>query len=944
MTDLPCSAERWPAFSRLLDDALALPPAEREGWLLALPQQHADLRKALARVLHGAMQDDAGFLAKPQLPAALDRPAPAAGHRVGPYELLRLLGRGGMGEVWLARRADGAFEREVALKLPHAHLLMGALRERFDRERDILAGLSHSHIARFYDAGMAADGQPYLALEAVDGQPITDWCRAQALPLAGRLALFDQVLQAVMHAHGRLVAHRDLKPANVLVTADGQVKLLDFGIAKLLHGEGAAVQTGLTQVQGVLATPLYAAPEQLQGQPISVATDVYALGLMLFELLTDQPARQGQPVAPFDPPQASRRSTDASRRKALAGDLDAIVHKALQPVPENRYASVADLADDLARHRRHQPIAARRIAVWHRAAKFMRRNRLPMALSTAVALALVAGGAGVVWQGLEARSQARKAQAVSGFLVELFNTNSVGQPDPQRAQQTTALALMERAAQRVTQGFADDPQTAQGLLQTLADVYIGMGRDDRAEQLLAERVGVVRQRLPGQNGLLAAALVSHAGGLWETKQMVAMKAALDEAWQLMQGVSRREPLLWANWHFLRGDLRKQDELPGAAVPDYEQALLYFQQAEAAQPGSAKTLQHLMVSLAQEQLKVGRREAANATINQAVQRARSIGDSRPTVVAMTLAVAGRVRQGNDDLAGAEAAFRESVALYRRAGGDDHPGVAGTGLSLLQLLAVLGRPGEVLALEGSILSAYEQKHGPGHPVVLTMKVLLARARLQLGDLAEAERRLDALVGPLAAAPGQELRRQSVQFDRAALACERLAAEVCAAALDAAVLAAPKALASNERLQWQQALLQAQLAALRAQWPAAQLAAATAVQRANSSGQVQGWEQRVTLLVQARVMLQAGQTAAAAAVLEPLAAELTDQAPWPSVLPLQAQWQQTLGELRLQQRRWPEAVAAFSKSVSLREQAEVSNSPRLARSRALLNDAQQQSAANP
>ena len=262
---LPCPPDQWPRFSARLDELMALPETDRAAWLAALSDADADLRPGLAAVLACLPESGGGFLSGPA--PVLPAPGHQAGQQLGPYELLRELGRGGMGVVWLARRADGAYAREVALKLPHAHLLAGAVRERFDRERDILAALDHPHIARFFDAGLAADGQPYLALEAIDGRPITDWCREQALPLAARLALFAQVAGAVSHAHGQFIAHRDLKPANVLVTTDGQVKLLDFGIAKLLADEGAPDSTALTRDHGLLATPRYAAPEQPQRRP-----------------------------------------------------------------------------------------------------------------------------------------------------------------------------------------------------------------------------------------------------------------------------------------------------------------------------------------------------------------------------------------------------------------------------------------------------------------------------------------------------------------------------------------------------------------------------------------------------------------------------------------------------------------------------------------------------
>ena len=274
MKPLPCPPERWPTFSRLLDEAQALPPEQRARWLADLDPDVSDLRAALAQVVAGWASAAAApeFLSGPSLtapPAEGDVAGLHPGMQVGPYELLRVLGRGGMGEVWLARRVDGAYQREVALKLPHAHLLAGAVRERFLRERDILASLAHPHIARFYDAGLSASGQPYLALEAVEGLPITRWAQDKRLGIRERLVLFMQVAAAVEHAHGKFIAHRDLKPANVLVRDDGEVRLLDFGIAKMLH-EGDDAASPLTRADHRLATPAYAALYSFSGSTAGV--------------------------------------------------------------------------------------------------------------------------------------------------------------------------------------------------------------------------------------------------------------------------------------------------------------------------------------------------------------------------------------------------------------------------------------------------------------------------------------------------------------------------------------------------------------------------------------------------------------------------------------------------------------------------------------------------
>jgi RNA polymerase sigma factor (TIGR02999 family) len=340
MSRLPCPAELWPEFSRLLDQALDQPVAGRQAWLDSLPPAHRNLVPYLQSVL--TVGNDSPSLAPDALAALTpgtvdgsgevrddDAFAPLAGEQVGPYTLERELGRGGMGMVWLAARSDGAYERQVALKLPHTHLGGSATLRRFRRERDILATLSHPNIAQFLDAGLTPTGHPYLALELVSGVPITEACRTGRQPLAVRVGLVRDVAAALHAAHARLIVHRDIKPSNVMVASDGTVKLLDFGIAKLLEtdetGESNAAFTQLTVEGTRIATPDYAAPEQLTGAPITVATDVYSLAVLLYELLTGR--------RPFD--------RAAGPRAAPAG-------------PRARNGSAAGLLPPRPRARRHR--------------------------------------------------------------------------------------------------------------------------------------------------------------------------------------------------------------------------------------------------------------------------------------------------------------------------------------------------------------------------------------------------------------------------------------------------------------------------------------------------------------------------------------------------------------------------------------------------------------
>ena len=285
MTPMPASAAQWPALSRLLDEALALPPGQRQAWLAALEGADAEFRDTLGSLLATQAGIETGdFL---QAPPALELAAPpdhlVAGATVGPYRLIEPLGQGGMGVVWRAERADGTVKRAIALKLPRA-VWGGAFAERLAREREILAGLEHEHIARLYDAGLDMQGRPYLAMALVDGEPIDAYCRTQALDVRARVALLLQAMAAVSHAHARLVVHRDLKPANILVDHDGRVRLLDFGVAKLLQGDRTQA-TALTELSGRALTLDYASPEQIAGAPLGTGSDVYSLAVVAYELL-----------------------------------------------------------------------------------------------------------------------------------------------------------------------------------------------------------------------------------------------------------------------------------------------------------------------------------------------------------------------------------------------------------------------------------------------------------------------------------------------------------------------------------------------------------------------------------------------------------------------------------------------------------------------------------
>ncbi len=426
-------AEAWAELDQLLEKALDLPAPLRAGWIEALAPRFDELKPRLrGLLLRGSGIETDDFLNRlPQFDVGdwmppgvrVDQP----GDRIGPYRLVRELGGGGMGTVWLAERTDGLINRPVALKLPHGAWKRAGLAERLAREREILATLNHPNVARLYDAGLTPDGQPYLALEYVDGRPIDEYCRDGELDVRARLRLFAQVAAAVAYAHGKLIVHRDLKPSNILVTTDGQVRLLDFGIAKLLE-EDRTKETRLTEVSGRALTPDYASPEQILGEPLTIASDVYSLGVILYELLAgtrpyklkrDSRGALEDAILQADPALPSAVA-DNQDRKALCGDLDTIVLKALKKSPDERYLTVHAFADDIDRYLDGRPVLARPDSARYRLGKFIARHRWPVAAAAGAMLAILVGAGAALWQAQRATAERERAEQVKEFIASIM--------------------------------------------------------------------------------------------------------------------------------------------------------------------------------------------------------------------------------------------------------------------------------------------------------------------------------------------------------------------------------------------------------------------------------------------------------------------------------------------------------------------------------------------
>src|SRR5499427_6417701 len=540
---IPLSPERWRTLSPYLDEALDMTDEGRAAWLAAIRTRDAALGADLESLLgeHADLRHS-GFMesAIPVYHPVPDTPQSLDGQTIAAYRLISLIGQGGMGSVWLAERCDGRFEGRVAIKLLNIARMGPAGEERFRREGNFLAKVTHSHIARLIDAGVSATGQPYLVLEHVNGQPIDRYCDEQGLGIEARVRLFLDVLEAVAHAHANLIVHRDIKPANVLVSVDGRVKLLDFGIAKLLEGDSEWDRAGasaLTRDAGSALTPEYAAPEQVAGGPVTTATDIYALGVLLYVLLTGQhpvgPAVQSpatlihaivdtQPrrvsdavVSENESPEtlahhASRCGTTSNRlRRILRGDLDTIVAKALRKQPADRYGSATAFADDLRRFLRHEPISARPETLGYRTARFVRRHARGVTMAVAVALVLSGSTAFYTRRLAQERDRAQREAAKATKVSELMIGLLTGaDPIARRAtgEGPTVRGLLDAGAEQAQRELVDQPDVQAEILTVLGRVYRRLGVFDKAEGLLEQALVVGRSVYGSEHVRLAQTL------------------------------------------------------------------------------------------------------------------------------------------------------------------------------------------------------------------------------------------------------------------------------------------------------------------------------------------------------------------------------------------------------------------------------------------------------
>jgi serine/threonine-protein kinase len=675
--------------AELFERAIDLPDNERAAWLDGVCGSDAALRAELERLLRADARA-ADFMERPPALVSAAADASTSGLHVlpqfGPWRALRRIGVGGMGEVWLAERSDGEFEQRAAVKQlawPTPGLL-----QRFRQERQILARLQHPDIAHLIDGGVDDRGAPYIVMQYVEGVPITQYVRDHTLDLRARLRLFLRVCGAVQYAHQNLVVHRDLKPANIFVTADGSLKLLDFGIAKVLATTDEVAQT---QTAARMLTPDYAAPEQFAGGIITTATDVYALGVVLYELLSDtRPPRRvlsgdaKEITEPPPPSVAGDRTTGGARRRVLRGDLDRITLTALAADPQKRYASAEALAADVQRYLDGQPISARRDSRSYRFRKFARRNRYALAAAVFVCAVCIAAAAISLRQASLARAQARRAAAVQQFMSGVF---AQANPDENRGRPITAQQLLEKGEQQLARMGDAQPALQLDVTAMLGGLYSDIGDTQRADSLLKSALAGVDERTP--DDVRGRVLVRVATLEAENKDTydVALAHARD-------GVSALERAAEKDWEEIATGSRiialchVRRREPEAAIKLLQQVTPVHASMLGGRPSEALGNEFVVLGVALGDM--SRFEEAEAAFERGATILRAVAGDGSRRVAYALNEEALMLYQKGDLARAEALHREVTSINRERLG---PGNINTITSTANLLGDIEGQGRI-----------------------------------------------------------------------------------------------------------------------------------------------------------------------------------------------------------------------------------------------------------
>lgn len=587
---------QWAVINQLLDEALALDPSQREDWLTRLPAEHHPLRETLRSLLATqAGIETVAFL--DTLPRMSEPPPPEGelkpGDEIGPYRIIELIGRGGQGAVWSAQRVDGQLKRKLALKLPRLTWAEG-LAARMERERDILGALDHPYIARLYDAGVDQRGRPFLAIEHVDGVNLERYCDEQRLDLRARVALFMKILEAVQHAHTALVVHRDLKPANILVNNKGEPKLLDFGVSSLMDEAAAEGDDPSIRTAGRALTPRYASPEQIAGKRLGVGSDIYSLGVVLYEsltgcspypvkrpsaaeyerVITDGEVRPASRAPITDGIALARDNSPRRLVRALQGDLEAVLLRAMAVDPRDRYGTAAAMRDDLRRWLTGRPVQASPPSTWVSLRKFVVRNAWAVGGVSAAVVAVGVAGLIAMWQASEAREEARRANATRDLLMGVF---SDANPALHGGREMTARQLLESNEARLVDRLRGDPVLQADVLQSVASVWDRFGEWDRVADTHERRVALLRDAGAAPEAL-ARAMLEKGHSLAVINDMSRLAPLLDQV-RTVLAPQDMPPSVRDFYEWQRGWLAMQSGERGPAIGHFTAALAAAREAD-----------------------------------------------------------------------------------------------------------------------------------------------------------------------------------------------------------------------------------------------------------------------------------------------------------------------------------------------------------------------------
>jgi len=731
--------EHWTTLKAIFAEAMARPPEAREAFLQERCAGDDELLAELLGLIRASKETDAG-LRDIVVEAAGEVTATDGVRRLGPYRLVRRIGEGGMGTVWLAERADDQYRKQVALKI----LRSGgdaSLASRFRTERQLLADLEHPNIAHLLDGGETEGGRPWLAMEYVDGLPITDYCDRHALGVEERLALFLECCRAVQHAHRRLIIHRDIKPSNILVDERGTPYLLDFGIAKLLDAGPLQHTIAVTQDAARIMTPGHASPEQVRGETVTTATDIYSLGILLYQLLSghfpyplerstaaeleraiceQEPARpssrvtEAEPAAEREPKDAAdvgrtRGTTVGRLRRELAGDLDNIVMMALRKEPDRRYESVSALMADVRAWLEHRPVSARADSAGYRLGKFLRRNALGVSAAAGMVLVIVGLVGYYTWQLAaerdRARTEARVANRATDFVVTLFNAANPKMTNPG---EISPRSLLEEGRRRIDEELAEAPRVRGRLIGVLGEAYQSMGDYETAIPLGREAMRVydevyadepaqaARAKASLANSLAQAGQLEEAAGLFE-QALAAFRADPDADDRALSSTLNRYAML----------------LRSAGEYDRSEALLreVLAMIDAGRDVTGHTSGAVLVNLGIIYGVRSRYQEALEYMRQAEARFEEIGESSDFVRASVYVSMGNYesRLGNEEEALAH--LDRAVALMEKALGPRHESYAGARLARSNALSLLERNEEAEADIRAALAIQRDALGPG-----------------------------------------------------------------------------------------------------------------------------------------------------------------------------------------------------------------------------------------